>query len=86
MKKTVRVLSAVLILTALIGLLGGGLTLKDVGSAKAFWEDKRTEALEGIDTLENGLNPQDAVNIQMAKAAYVASMKVAEKSTFELMI
>ena len=27
MKKTVRVLSAVLILTALIGLLGGGLTV-----------------------------------------------------------
>ena len=39
-----------------------------------------------MSALENGMNPQDAVNIQMAKAAYVASMKVAEKSTFELMI
>ena len=39
-----------------------------------------------MSAIENGMNPQDAANIQMAKAAYVASMKVAEKSTFELMI
>ena len=36
--------------------------------------------------LANGINPQDAVNIQMAKTAYLASAKVAEKSTFELLI
>jgi len=34
----------------------------------------------------NGYSPQDAVNIQMAKAAYVASMKVAQSSNFELLI
>ncbi len=41
-----------------------------------------------MSALENGLNPQDAVNIQMAKAAYGASLKVAEvaNSTFELLI
>ena len=39
-----------------------------------------------MSALANGMNPEDAVNIQMAKAAYVASMKVAESSTFELMI
>ena len=41
-----------------------------------------------MSALENGMNPQDAVNIQMAKAAYGASLKVAEvaNSTFELMI
>ena len=39
-----------------------------------------------MSALENGMTPQDAANIQMAKAAYVASMKVAESSTFELLI
>lgn len=39
-----------------------------------------------LSALKNGMNPQDAVNIQMAKAAYVASMKVAQSSNFELLI
>ena len=41
-----------------------------------------------MSAIANGLNPDDAVNIQMAKAAYTASMRVAqvENSTFELII
>ena len=41
-----------------------------------------------MSAITNGMNPEDAVNVQVAKAAYVASMKVAEvaNSTFELMI
>jgi len=41
-----------------------------------------------MSAITNGMDPQSAVNIQVAKAAYVASMKVAEvaNSTFELMI
>lgn len=41
-----------------------------------------------MSAIANGFNPQDAVNIQMAKSAYVASVKVAEveNSTFELIV
>ena len=41
-----------------------------------------------VAAVENGLDPQSAVNIQMAKAAYAASMKVAQvaNSTFELIV
>ena len=41
-----------------------------------------------MSAIANGMDPQSAVNIQVAKAAYIASVKVAEvaNSTFELMI
>lgn len=41
-----------------------------------------------MSAVNNGLDPQSAVNVQTAKAAYIASMKVAEvaNSNFELMI
>jgi hypothetical protein len=41
-----------------------------------------------VDAVHNGLDPQSAVNVQTAKAAYIASMKVAEvaNSTFELIV
>ena len=41
-----------------------------------------------MSAVTNGLDPQSAVNVQTAKAAYIASMKVAEvaNSNFELMI
>lgn len=34
----------------------------------------------------HGLNPQDAMNIQRAKAAYETTMRTAETSTFELKV
>lgn len=41
-----------------------------------------------MSAVANGMNPQDAVNLQMAKTAYMATMKVAdaENSTFEFII
>ena len=56
--------------------------LSDVVKAEQNFSDAVSSALA------NGYTPQDAVNIQMAKAAYAASMKVAEaeNSTFELLI
>ena len=36
--------------------------------------------------VSHGMNPQDAVNIQKAKAAYETTMKTAETSTFELKV
>ena len=56
--------------------------LSDVVNAEHNFSDAVMSAVE------NGMNPQDAVNIQMAKAAYAASMQVAqvENTTFELMI
>ena len=56
--------------------------LSDVVQAEQNFGDAVTSAIA------NGYSPQDAVNIQTAKAAYAASMKVAEavNSTFELLI
>lgn len=34
----------------------------------------------------HGMNPQDAMNIQRAKAAYESTMKTAQTSTFELKV
>ena len=34
----------------------------------------------------HGMNPQDAMNIQRAKAAYETTMRTAETSTFELKV
>lgn len=34
----------------------------------------------------HGMNPQDAVNIQRAKAAYESTMRTAQTSTFELKV
>ena len=40
------------------------------------------------EALTNGMNPQSAVNLQLAKVAYIASMQVAEveNSTFEFIV
>lgn len=56
--------------------------LSDVVQAEQNFSDAVVSAIS------NGMNPQDAVNVQLAKTAYVASMKVAkaENSTFELII
>ena len=36
--------------------------------------------------VSHGMNPQDAVNLQKAKAAYESTMKTAQNSTFELQV
>ena len=56
--------------------------LSDVAQAEQNFSDAVVNAVA------NGLDPQSAVNIQTAKAAYAASVKVAEvaNSTFELLI
>jgi len=36
--------------------------------------------------VSHGMNPQDAMNIQKAKAAYETTMKTAQTSTFELKV
>jgi len=36
--------------------------------------------------VEHGMNPQDAINIQKAKAAYETTMKTSETSTFQIAV
>ena len=56
MKRTGKVLSLVLIVAALLGMVGGGSSLRDVNNVKIFWEDKGEKATESINMLEDGLN------------------------------
>ena len=56
MKKTVRVMSLLLIVAALLGFVGGGSTLRDVMDVKSYWENRGEETTESINMLEDGLN------------------------------
>lgn len=56
MKSSVKFLSIILILASLLGLIGGGIGLKDVMDCKAYWEDKGAKSAEDLTTLEDGLN------------------------------
>lgn len=56
MKNSVKVLSIILVLAALFGLVGGGMSLKDVLDCKAYWEDKGAKSDADLTTLEDGLN------------------------------
>lgn len=56
MKRSVKALSIILILAALFGLVGGGLSLKDVSQCKAYWEAKGEESDANLTMLEDGLN------------------------------
>ncbi len=66
MKRSVKALSAILILAALIGLAGGGLTLKDVMDCKGYWEAKGVESDANLAKLEDGLN-----TLKANEAAYL---------------
>lgn len=53
--KPVKALSVILILAALFGLIGGGMTLKDVVDCKTYWEAKGEESDANLTKLEEGL-------------------------------
>ena len=58
----------------------------DVWANLALAEQNFGDAV--MEAVAKGMTPQTAVNLQMAKVAYTASMRVAavEKSTFEFMV
>lgn len=53
--KAVKFLSVILILVALFGLVGAGLSAKDALDSKDYFEQKGKETDEALSTLENGL-------------------------------
>lgn len=78
MKKTVKVLSVILILAALFGLAGGGLSLKDVSECKAYWEFEYDEAIANLTKLEDGLNM-----LSENEAAYLEGRETYEAGLLE---
>ena len=55
MKKSVKALSVILILAALFGLVGSGLSLKDALNSKDYFSKKGEETDASLSTLEGGL-------------------------------
>lgn len=51
-----KALSVLLILAAIFGFYGGGVSLNDVLSCKDYWENEREKALSDLDKLEDGLD------------------------------
>ena len=60
-------------------------------SSESHLESHMTQAEQNLSNaiataVTQGMNPQDAVNIQRAKAAYETTMRTAQTSTFELKV
>ena len=55
MSKSVKALSIILILAALFGLVGSGLSLKDALNSKDCFTQKGEESDKSLTTLEDGL-------------------------------
>ena len=55
MSKSVKALSVILILAALFGLVGSGLSLKDALDSKDYFGKKGEETDASLSTLEGGL-------------------------------
>lgn len=73
MKKSVKALSVILILAALFGLVGGGITFGDVMDCKAYWEAKGEESDANLAKLEEGLN-----TLKENEAAYLEGREAYE--------
>ncbi len=55
MRASAKVLSLILAAAGLLSLVGGGMSLKDVSTAKSYWEEKGVETDENLGKLEDGL-------------------------------
>ena len=73
MRKTTKVLSAILIAASLFGLVGGGLALKDALGSKAYWE-AASGGGDSIGMLEDGLN-----QLKANEQAYLDGRKALEE-------
>ncbi len=92
MKKSVKALSVILILAALFGLVGSGMSLKDALSCKTYWEEKGEESDANLTLLENGLNTLDENEqaylegrdaLEQGKKDYEAGKKTLEEGQAE---
>ncbi len=64
-KNAARIWSILLLIASLLGLIGGGTTLKGVTDAKAYWEEKGSGSSGSLDQLEEGLK-----TLQESEEAY----------------
>ena len=70
MNGRMKALSAVLAIVALIGLVGSGMTVKDVLGAKDYYEQKDIESTENLNKLDDGLK-----TLQENEQAYLDGKK-----------